>query len=187
MTDSNAETTGTSRRSLLGIAAGVGAGAVLGAGLLAGETGTAEAQVTGPLTAPVASITLAGAHKLLMGAQARAQEINVPMTIVVVDAGGQLKAAARMDGNRFGSLEIVRRKAITAVAFGQPTHRFGQGVFGGDPARAASFANLPDIWLGGGGLPIVVDGQVVGGIGVGGGTPEQDIEVAQAGLDALGK
>lgn len=186
MADETTGTAGPSRRSVLGLAVGAGA-AALAAGVVLPPEGTAHAQVGGPPIAMRGSITLAGAHKALEAADAKARELGVPMTIVVVDESGYLKAAARQDGNAFGSIEIVMRKAYTAAAFRAATGPLGQGVYGGDPARAASFSNLTNIWLGGGGVPLTMDGQVIGAIGAGGGTPAQDTEVAQAGADALGK
>jgi uncharacterized protein GlcG (DUF336 family) len=143
----------------------------------------APAEVRATMSQP--GLTLAQAQAAVAAAVAKASELGVPMTIVIVDDGGNLKAAARMDGNGFGGIEVVFRKAATAAGWRVPTLALGQRVQS-EPGRFASFANLPDIWLGGGGLPIFRDNVLVGGIGAGGGSPEQDIEVAQAGIDAIG-
>src|SRR5579875_3921532 len=127
---------------------------------------------------------LAAAQTMINAAIAKAREIGVPMTVVVVDDGGNLKAAARMDGSGFGGIEIVLRKAVTAAGFRSSTQALGDRAQS-DPARLASFANLPHIWLGGGGLPVMRGGELLGGSGAGGGTPEQDTEVAQAGVAAF--
>lgn len=169
------------RRELL--LAGAGAGLAVTVGTAATTAGQAAAQPVPTLNRP--TITLAAATAMLTAAEAKARELGVPMTMIVVDESGQLKAAARMDGNAFGSIEIVMRKAVTSAGFRAPTHVLGERAQT-DPARLASFANLPNIWLGGGGLPISRDGVVIGAIAAGGGSPEQDIEVAQAGIAALG-
>ena len=129
-------------------------------------------------------LTLAEAQAALAAAVAKAKEIGQPMSIVVVDDGGNMKAFARMDGNSFGSVEVVIRKATTAAAFRVPSLTMGQRVQS-EPGRFASFANLPKIWLGGGGVPIKRGDVFLGGIGAGGGTPEQDVEVAEAGVAAI--
>jgi uncharacterized protein GlcG (DUF336 family) len=174
-----------SRREVLGIAAGVGAGLVVAAGTQAGVAQAQMGGVSGDVARPSASLTLAGAHMALMAAVAKAQEIGVPMTIVVVDEGGHMKAAARMDGNAAGSIEVVERKAHTSATFRAATHVLGQRAESGTQARFVSFANLPNIWMGGGGVPMMREGQMIGAIGAGGGTPEQDIVVAEAGAAAV--
>src|SRR5918998_1103131 len=100
---------------------------------------------------------------------------------LVVAEGGHMKAAARMDGNAAGSIEVVERKAHTSATFRAATHVVGQRAESGTQARFVSFANLPNIWMGGGGVPMMREWQMIGAIGVGGGTPEQDIVVAEAG------
>lgn len=136
------------------------------------------------------TLTLAGARKAIEAAEAKATEMKLSANIAVVDDGGHLLAFARMDGGRPASVATAQTKAISAATYRQET--------GPMPANAAS----PDLLLslslsasaaaGGaritplkGGIPIVVDGQVIGGIGVGGGTGEQDAIVARAGVEAL--
>ena len=120
---------------------------------------------------------------MLEAAEAEAVRIGMPMNILVLDVCGDVKASVRQDGNGPAALVLAPLKAQTALAFRSPSADLG-GV-GADPARvatlvAAGFTNLP------GGLPIrSADGKaVIGAIGVGGGSPDQDVQVATAGLAA---
>jgi uncharacterized protein GlcG (DUF336 family) len=95
-----------------------------------------------------------------------------------------LKAFRRMDNqNSAGTVEAVPDKAYTAAAFRTPTHVFAER--NADPAPLTSFPNLPRVTLLGGGYPIQAGDAVVGGIGVGGGRPQQDQQIAEAALAAL--
>jgi glc operon protein GlcG len=131
-------------------------------------------------TTPSAKLTLAGAQKLLDAAIAKAREMKVPECICIVDAGGQLLAMARMDGAFALSIDTALRKAQTAASYGVPTGGIAAGI---DLKLAIATEgrriNLP------GGLPVIVDGHVVGAIGVGSGTGEEDREVAAAALGVI--
>jgi glc operon protein GlcG len=131
-------------------------------------------------TAPAVRLTFEGAQKLLAAAVTKAREMNVPQCICVVDAGGHLLTMARMDGAFALSVDTALRKAQTAAAYGIPTGDIAAGI---DIKLAIATEgrriNLP------GGLPVIVDGHVAGGIGVGSGTGEQDKEVAKAALAAI--
>lgn len=156
-----------------------------GAAALVGLTGTAQqASAQAPVSADRASVSLAAAETLIEAAIAKAQEIGVPMAIAILDESGILKAFARMDGTSLASVDIVQAKAYTAAAFRAPTHVLAERNQA-DPARLASLTSLPRVTLLGGGFPITQGSTVIGGIGVGGGSPQQDIEVAQAALAAL--
>lgn len=137
-----------------------------------------------------AKLHLAGAQKVVQGALAKAKEMKLNINVAVVDDGGHLLAFARMDGARPASAYTALTKAVTAATFRQAT--------GPTPASAAQ----PDLLLnlslqnaaaasGGkitslkGGVPIVIDDEVIGAVGVGGGTGEQDVEVAKAGIALL--
>lgn len=125
-------------------------------------------------------LTYAGALAILEGAVAKALEIGVPQCIAVVDAGGNLLAFVRMDGAKVLSQRSATRKAVTAAS--------SRAASGGMPEEiGAKLAVATDGMLINvkGGLPIVVDGHVVGAIGVGSGTQDQDVAVAEAGLAAL--
>lgn len=130
------------------------------------------------------SITQAAADKLLDAAQAAAQEMGVPMVIAVVDESGVLKAFRRMDGAALLSVEIAQDKAYTAVSFGIPTHGWFDFIKN-DPPLLHGIVKTPRLVVFGGGYPLTVDGQTVGGIGVSGGHYEQDMKVAEAALAAF--
>lgn len=125
-------------------------------------------------------LSFEGAQKLLEAGIARAREIGVPQCISIVDAGGHLLAFARMDGAFALSVDTSLKKAMTAASYGEPTGNIPEGIdIRLAVATEGKRINLP------GGLPIIVDGQVVGAIGVGSGTGEQDRQVAKAALRAI--
>ena len=131
-------------------------------------------------TAPSLKLTSEGALKLLRAAIAKAQEIGVPECISIVDAGGHLLAFVRMDGAFVQSIDTSLMKAMTAASYGAPTGNIAAGVdLKLAIATQGKRINLP------GGLPVIIDGHVIGGIGVGSGTGEQDRIVAEAALGAL--
>jgi uncharacterized protein GlcG (DUF336 family) len=121
-----------------------------------------------------------GAEKMLAAGVAKAKEIKVPQCISVVDSGGHLLAFARMDGAFAMSLQTSLMKAKTAASYGEPTGNILAGIdIKLAIATQGERINLP------GGLPIIIDGRVVGAIGVGSGTGEQDREVAKAALKVV--
>ena len=125
-------------------------------------------------------LTSEGAMKLLQAAIAKATEIGVPECISIVDPGGHLLAFARMDGAFVQSIDSSLMKAMTAASYGEPTGNIAAGIdLKLAIATQGKRINLP------GGLPIIVDGHIIGGIGVGSGTGEQDRIVAEAALGAL--
>ena len=130
------------------------------------------------------SVSLAQANRIVAAGVrfVRDREDLPPMFILVVDVCGDEKASRRMDGNGAASVALVPAKARTSAAFRAPTADLAARTT--DPARIASFTAAGFSLLGGG-RPIVEDGEVIGAIGVGGGSPEQDDEVAQAALLAL--
>ncbi len=131
-------------------------------------------------TAPALRLTNEGAMKILDAAIAKAVEMGVPQCISVVDTGGHLLAFSRMDGAFVLSIDSSLVKAMTAASYGEPTGHLPEGVdLKLAIATQGKRVNLP------GGLPIVVDGHLVGGIGVGSGAGHEDLEVANAGLAAL--
>ena len=125
-------------------------------------------------------LTHAAAQVILQGAIAKAESMGVPQCIAIVDAGGNLLAFLRMDGAKVLSQLSATQKAITAASSRVPT-----GGVHGDVELKLAFATGGQLTNLKGGLPIVIHGQVVGAIGVGSGTGDQDVEVGQAGLDAL--
>jgi glc operon protein GlcG len=104
------------------------------------------------------------------------------MVIAVADAGGHLLALVRMDGTQFGSIAVAQAKALSAVAFKRPTRIFEEGLASTTRILAVSQA-MPIA----GGLPLTLDGKLVGAIAVSGGTPDEDEMIASAGARALGR
>lgn len=132
------------------------------------------------------SITLELAEKMLTAAAEKANEIGKPMVIAIVDESGHLKAFHRMDGAALISIDVAQNKAYSAVAnaWGHATHEFYEHI-SKDPATLIGIPHIPRYTVFGGGFPIKIDGEVVGGIGVSGGNVKQDITVAEAGLSKL--
>jgi uncharacterized protein GlcG (DUF336 family) len=124
------------------------------------------------------------ASLILTAAEARATSINVPMCIAIVDPSGVLKLFRRMDGAALLSVGIAQDKAYTAVAFGMPSHEWHDFIKD-DAPLLTGIVHTPRLVVFGGGYPIKVEGVVVGGIGVSGGHYSHDMEVAQAGLEAV--
>ncbi|MCZ0811683.1 MAG: GlcG/HbpS family heme-binding protein [Pseudomonadota bacterium] len=131
-------------------------------------------------------LDLEDARRLLKGAREKATEIGVPMCIAITDESGNLVAFERMDGGKVTSITIAIDKSYTASGAKKATHEYGEASQPGAPAYGIGSAIGGRLMVVGGGLPVIVDGEVVGGIGVSSGTPMQDREVAQAGLDAFG-
>ena len=130
-------------------------------------------------------ITLEEAHNVLMAARKRAEEINVPMNIAVVDEGNNLKAFIRMDGAWLGSIDIAQNKAYTARSFDLETKLLGTLAQPGEPLYGFHASNDLRIIIFAGGIPLQRETRIVGAIGVSGGSVEQDQEVAEAGVAAF--
>ncbi len=133
-------------------------------------------------------LALEGARAILSAAEKKARELKVPQNIAVVDEGGHLLAFARMDGAKLSSIEVALTKALAAALRRAPT---GRTPASGDPdpilSLGLSLATDGKLTAIRGGLPLVVDGQCVGGIGVSAGTEDEDVAVAQAGVEALAR
>ena len=135
-------------------------------------------------------LTLAGANKALAAAEAKATEMKLNANIAIVDDGGHLLAFARMDGARPASAATAQTKATSAATMRQATGPMPAGSSSPDlvvnlglaNAAAAGGAKITTLF---GGVPIVIDGQVIGAVGVGGGTGEQDAAIARAGAAAV--
>jgi uncharacterized protein GlcG (DUF336 family) len=125
------------------------------------------------------------AGKMIEAAVAKAKSLGVPQVVAILDESGMLKAFCRMDGAMLISIEVAQNKAYTAL-LGAPSQDFFKRIKD-DPALVAGVPHIPRIVTFGGGLPILIDGAIVGGIGVSGGSVEQDIACAQAALDAVAK
>ena len=123
------------------------------------------------------SITLDGAKSVIAGAKAYAKKANAPGGVIaVVDDGGNLVALERLDGTFTAGANISIGKAKTAVMFKRPTKFFEDVIKNGRTAMVA----LPDFTPLQGGVPIMVDGQIVGGVGISGGNGKQDKAVGAA-------
>lgn len=128
-------------------------------------------------------LDLSDARILIEGAAAKAHEIGVPMCIAVVDESGTLIAFERMDGGKVTSVTIAQDKAFTAAAARKATHDYNAANVPGNLAFGIHTEVGGRLSTVGGGLPVMVDGEVVGGIGLSSGTPQQDMDCAQAGID----
>ncbi|WP_196258857.1 GlcG/HbpS family heme-binding protein [Pelagibacterium limicola] len=133
----------------------------------------------------VTRLDIADARILIAGAAEKSREIGVPMCIAVTDESGQLIAFERMDGGKVTSTTIAIDKAFTAAGAKRATHEYGAVSQPGKPAYGINSAIGGRLMVVGGGLPVIVDGEVVGGIGISSGTPDQDLACAQAGVDAF--
>ncbi|MEM7541701.1 MAG: heme-binding protein [Pseudomonadota bacterium] len=129
------------------------------------------------------SISYQAATKMVAGAIKKAEELGCQQNAAVVDVGGRLVAFGRMDGAAILGIEGCQKKAFTAL-FGIGTEAFYDWIKD-DPSLVHGLSHFTGATVVGGGLPIIVDDEVVGGIGVGGGSVEEDVACAQAGLDVL--
>jgi glc operon protein GlcG len=167
--------------------------ALMGAALLAvvGRVATVAAAEPEPLvTRGRVELNLAGAEHLVAAAKRKAAEMKLNVNIAVVDDGGHLLAFARMDGARPASAATAQTKAVAAATMRVPTGPVRRGDAEPDLLLNLSLQNAAAAGGGKmtgllGGLPIVVDGQVIGAVGVGGGTGEQDVEIGRAGIESL--
>ena len=133
----------------------------------------------------VPRLTLSDAKTIVQGAEAKAAEIGVDMDIAVVDDGGHLLAFVRMDQARVTSIDVAINKAFTAACARRATHEYAKVAGAGGPAFGIQSSNQGRFMIVGGGLPIFIKGTIAGGVGCSSGSPEQDREVAQAGIDRL--
>ena len=129
-------------------------------------------------------IHLEDARRILAAAEKKANEIDQPMNIAVADAGGNLVAHVRMDGAWLGSIDISINKAYTARAFDISTKDLATHSQPGGQFYGIHASNDGKIMIFAGGIPLKRDGNVVGAIGVSGGSGAQDQTVAEAGAAA---
>jgi uncharacterized protein GlcG (DUF336 family) len=127
-------------------------------------------------------LALEEARILIEGAVHKSVEMGIPMCIAVTDEAGNLIAFDRMNGGKISSISIAIDKAFTAAAARNATHVYNQLCQPGQPTFGIHITNNGHFCIIGGGLPVKVRGEVVGGIGVSSGTALQDIEVAEAAL-----
>lgn len=124
------------------------------------------------------------ALKLLRQAEEAARRINTPMVLSVVDEGGNLVAFHRMDGSLLASIAISQAKAYTAAALRIPTAEAAKLVLPGQPLYGLQETHPGKFCVFGGGEPVLVNGRCIGGLGVSGGTADQDTAVAHAAVTA---
>jgi len=133
-----------------------------------------------------ASVSAALARRVIEGGVDYAIEIGKAFTIAVVDESGVLKAIERMDGAPLISVQIAQDKAYTAAGFGIPSHAWHDFIKDDPPLAAGAPTGIDRLVVFGGGFPIMVDGALVGAVGVSGGHYSEDMQVAEAGLSAAG-
>jgi uncharacterized protein GlcG (DUF336 family) len=133
-------------------------------------------------------MNLATAKQLIEAAEKKAMEIGQPIVVAVADVGGNLVALHRMDNAFLVSIEIAKNKAYTAVGVQMPTHNLAGACQPGAPLFGLNTTDNCRIVIFAGGFPVKdKNGALIGGIGVSGGSAEQDIACAEAGLAALEK
>jgi uncharacterized protein GlcG (DUF336 family) len=143
------------------------------------------AQSSTPTTITKQTITLDAANTAVDASLTKARELGVLAVVAVYDESEMLKALASMDGARYTGLEFALNKAYTAVRRQAATQDLADAQAGSPEFLWHSFLKHPRLTLQGGGIPIIVSGQVVAGLGVSGGTIPQDIEIASAGVVAI--
>lgn len=137
---------------------------------------------------PLQYIDLKSAQSMVDAAEGAAKKANVHVGIAIVDANGDLVLSVRMDGASDKAVTSCQGKARAALMFGMPTKQVQDAIAAGKPVNATiippvSGAAELTIWQGG--LPIIRDGKVIGGIGVGGSPSPEDEKIAQTGIDAI--
>lgn len=130
-------------------------------------------------------MTLDLALRLIEAARGKAREIGVPMVIAVVDTGGNMIALQRMDDALLASINIASNKAYTAVAVKMPTHELAKVSQSGQPLFGIHTTDDCRIVIFGGGFPLKANGVIIGGIGVSGGSVEQDMDCALSAVRLL--
>lgn len=126
-------------------------------------------------------LTLELAKEMAAAAEGEARKNNWNVVIAILDDGGNLVYLQRMDETQIGSIEVAQQKAKSAVSFKRPTKVFEDAVAGGRTA----ILKLPGAMPVEGGLPVTLDGKIIGAIGVSGVTSQQDAQIGKAALDAL--
>ena len=142
-------------------------------------TSSAEAPPLAMLTQT--GLALSACRAIAQAAEAAAIAKGCRMCIAVLDGGGHLQHFVRMDGTHIASIDVAIAKARCALTFRRPTKTFADAVAANGPALIA----LPGMVPFAGGVPLAWRGEIVGAIGISGGSPQLDGEVAQAGADIL--
>jgi uncharacterized protein GlcG (DUF336 family) len=137
------------------------------------------------MSTTLTTIQLPDARRIIAAATLKAEALGQPMNIAVVDAGGNLLAFERMENAWLGSIDIAQKKAFTSRAFDITTQDLGTHSQSGSQFFGIHASNDGKIMIFAGGIPLKLDGKVVGAIGVSGGSGDQDHAVAEAGAAAL--
>lgn len=147
----------------------------------------AVAKALGGTAAPgeLAGYDLAACKRLAAAAEAEAERIGVPIVFAAVDAGGNLILLHRMADSLLGSIDIAVNKAFTSAAFKLPTSALKDPSTPSGDLHGIQNSNAGRVVVFGGGLPIFLDGRIAGGIGVSGGTVEQDVQIVTQALSTL--
>lgn len=132
----------------------------------------------------VPKLEMEDVKKILAGAEAEARSIGVDMDIAVVDDGGHLLGFIRMDRAKVTSIQIAIDKAFTAAGTRKPTREYKAVGAPDGPAFGIHVSHQGRFTIFGGGVPILVDGECAGAVGCSSGSPDQDEQVARAGIDA---
>ena len=152
--------------------------------LLALGLGATSSFAQAPPTTPYGTpITLEQAKMAMAAAEAEARKNNWPVVIAIVDSAAQLVMLQRLDNTQYASIDIAKGKAVTAVNFRRPSKVLEDAIAGGGAGlRLLRVDGLTPLE---GGIPIIVGGKIVGGIGASGVLSSQDAQVARAGADAV--
>lgn len=175
-------------RTQLAIPAALALALAVGTGLVAGAAraqpqpppGAPPAPPTTPYGAPIG---LEAAKKAMAAAEAEATKAGWPVAIAIVDTSGRLVVLHKLDNTQLASIAIAEGKARTALEFRRPTKVLEDTIAGG--GAGLRLLGLPDLTPLEGGVPIVVEGRIVGAIGVSGVASGQDAQVAKAGAEAV--
>jgi uncharacterized protein GlcG (DUF336 family) len=131
------------------------------------------------------SLTLSDAKRMLAAGEARAASLGIAYNIAVVDDGGALVAFARQDSALIGSIDLAIGKAVTARLFAKTTAYLSELAQPGAPLFGIEQSNGGRVIIFGGGIPVRIDGEIIGAVGASAGTIEQDISVAEAAIAAI--
>jgi len=135
----------------------------------------------------VKKLTLETAKQLIAIAEQKSRQMGLFSNIAIVDDGANLIAFVRMDNARIAGIEISKNKAWTSVSMQMPTANLAQSALPGGPTFGVNTTNFGRVVILGGGIPLISEGRIVGGIGVSGGNSTQDIEIADAAVQFFEK
>ena len=140
----------------------------------------------GDMPGSYTTLTLDDAKRMLAAAEVKAESFGIAYNVAVVDAGGHLLAFVRQDGALIGSIDLAIDKAATARIFDKATFDLARMAQPGAPLYGIQETNVGKVVIFGGGIPVTLNGSIVGAVGASAGTVEQDVAVAEAAIAALG-